>query len=294
MRVLLTGSTGRLGGAFLSQWPAQDRRFEVTALNRAEADLSRPEELRATLTKLWRHRPFDALVNPAAMSGLEQCLDSPAEAARVNVDAPRVMAEFCQERGAHMVHFSTDYVFGGKTPGRPCEQDPTGPVNTYGRTKRDGELAVLNASENALVCRVSWLFGPAGGKSHFDHVLDRARAGEQQHLIGDKFSVPTFTGDVVEWTGVLLANKCSGVYHLCNAGEPESWFSYAQKVCRLAARHGHPSAPGRLIETSLHDAHFFRDRRPVHTAMLPRRLVSERLAEPRCWLEAAEVYLKSR
>lgn len=294
MRVLLTGSTGRLGGAFLSLWGRDDPAHEIETLTRADADLANPAELRSALVQTWNRQPFDTLINPAAMSGLEQCCDSPDLAQQVNVESPRVMAEFCQETGVRLVHFSTDYVFGGDQPQRRCETDATGPVNVYGKTKRAGELAVLSACKNALVCRVSWLFGPATAKSHFDHVLDRAQSSDTQNLIADKFSIPTFTHDVVEWTQILLDHKASGIYHLCNSGEPESWHSYAEHVCRLAKEHAILTKPPILNASSIVDADFFREPRPVHTAMLPQRLETEGLARPRHWLEAAEVYLKIR
>jgi len=294
MRILLTGSTGRLGGAFLSLWGGNNSPYEVETLTRADVDLANPTELRAALEQAWNRQPFEALINPAAISGLEQCLDFPDQAQQVNVESPRVMAEFCQEKGARLVHFSTDYVFGGEDQKRLCENDTTAPVNVYGKSKRAGEVAVLSASENALVCRVSWLFGPAMAKSHFDHVLDRAISGEAQSLIADKFSIPTFTHDVVEWTGTLLGHKTSGIYHLCNSGDPESWHSYAEHVCRLAQQCGISIGGVRLNANSIKDADFFREPRPVHTAMLPQRLENEGLASPRHWLKAAEVYLKIR
>ncbi|BDS07724.1 spore coat polysaccharide biosynthesis protein SpsK [Oceaniferula spumae] len=294
MRVLLTGSTGRLGGAFFSLWGAADSPYDVINLTRADADLADAAALRAVLEQIWNRSPFDAIVNPAALSGLEQCLDFPEQAQQVNVDSPKVMAEFCQEKGIRMVHFSTDYVFGGQQEGRLCEGDVTDPVNVYGKSKRAGELAVLAASPDSLVCRVSWLFGPATAKSHFDHVLDRALSGDEQNLISDKFSIPTFTHDIVEWVELLLGNKKSGIYHLCNSGDPESWYSYAETVCRLAREQGHPLPEVRLIPSLIKDADFFREPRPVHTAMLPQRLHDEGLVTPRHWMEAAHVYLKIR
>ena len=291
MRVLLTGSTGRLGGAFLSLWKKRDD-IEVITLTRSEADLSEPEELRHAI----RAEDFDVLINPAAISGLEECADNPYLAKLVNVDSPRVMAEVCSAKGAKLVHFSTDYVFDGELPGRKIENDPIGAVNMYGVTKMAGERHVLDANDDSLICRVSWLFGPTTSErpSHFDNVLDRALSGESQNLIADKFSVPTFTHDVVEWVELLLQHRCSGIYHLCNSGEPESWHSYAEKICTLAQQHGQDLSSDGLIASSIDDAHFFREKRPVHTAMLPARLKDEGIASPRHWLEAAEVYLKIR
>ena len=294
MRVLLTGSTGRLGGAFLSLWGKQEG-VEVIAPGREQADLSDPEGLRAYLRAI----DFDVLVNAAAITDLEQCPKDPELTRRVNAESPRVMAEVCREKGVRrtrLVHFSTDYVFSGEQSGMKTEEDATGPVNIYGKTKEAGERAVLEADESALVCRVSWLFGPtpAGRPYHFDNVLTRAEAGELQHLIADKFAMPTYTHDIVSWVELLLQAQSSGIYHLCNSGEPESWFSYAQKVCELARRAGYAVDAGKLVATSIEDAVFFSEERPVHTAMSPARLVREGIATPRDWLEAAEVYLKIR
>lgn len=296
MRILLTGSTGRLGGAFLSLWGTRDSSYGVRALIRGDLDLSKPDTVRSRLDWLWADRPFDVIVNPAAVSGLEECLDQPEIAQSVNVESPRVMAEFCEEKGIRFVHFSTDYVFAGDTEGRKSEADEVGAINVYGKTKQSGELEVLAACGSALLCRVSWLFGPAAlnRSSHFDNVLDRAIAGDVQYLIGDKYSIPTFTHDIVCWVAVLLERSCSGVYHLCNAGEPESWMSYGEKICDLALSHGYQIGRGSLVETSITKASFFRERRPVHTAMLPTRLIDEGLVSPRHWLDAAEEYLKIR
>ncbi len=300
MRVLLTGSTGRLGGAFLSLWGKVnsdgdgERKVELRPLTRNDLNLANPDGVRIGLDQLWKEGEFDVIVNPAAVSGLEECLDHPDLAQAVNVDSPRVMAEFCAEKKIQMVHFSTDYVFAGEESGRKSEADEVGPVNAYGRSKLAGELAVMQAFPEALVCRVSWLFGPSSPDrpSHFDHVLRRAMLGEHQRLIADKFSVPTFTYDIVAWVEALLKNCHSGIYHLCNAGEPESWLSYAETVCDLATRHGFEIKSKNLEGISLADATFFRERRPQYTAMLPERLIRDGVVVPRDWRDAAEEYLK--
>ncbi len=93
---------------------------------------------------------------------------------------------------------------------------------------------------------------------------------------------------------ILLENKRSGVYHLCNSGEPESWMSYAEKVCLLAQDCGYDTANAELIETAMTEATFFREKRPLHTAMIPARMLGEGLVSPRHWMEAAKEYLKMR
>ena len=291
MRVLLTGSTGRLGGAFLSLW-GRDSSIELISPSRQELDLSEPNKVRSFLSQV----KFDWLINTAAITGLEECLDDPDLAQRVNVDTPRIMAEVCAEKSVRLVHFSTDYVFSGQQSGMKTEADATGAVNVYGASKCAGELAVLAANNDALVARVSWLFGPSSEQrpSHFDHVLKRALAGDRQRLICDKFSMPTFTHDVVYWVRLLAEAESSGVYHLCNSGEPESWYSYAQKVCRLAVSMGYALNEGDLVPVGLEDVEFFREKRPIHTTMAPTRMIEEGVATPRHWCDAAEDYLKIR
>lgn len=291
-RILLTGATGRLGGVFLSTWE-NDPRFDVITLTREQCDLAEPEKLRATLRPL----EFDVLVNPAAISGLEECLDHPAKATAINVNSPGIMAEVCREKSARFIHFSTDYVFAGREPGKKSENEPAAPVNRYGETKLAGEQAALAASPDAIIARVSWLFGPTpvGRPCHFDQVLAKACEGKPLELIHDKFSMPTFTPDVVAWTEALLENReAAGTYHLCNSGEPESWHSAAEKICQIAHRHNILPTQPSISALPISKAHFFRAQRPIHTAMHTTRLEDEGIATPRHWIEAAEEYMKIR
>ena len=143
------------------------------------------------------------------------------------------------------------------------EEDATGPVNIYGKTKEAGERAVLEADETALVCRVSWLFGPtpAGRPYHLDNVLTRAEAGELQHLIADKFAMPTYTHDIVSWVELLLQGQRSGVsITFVIPGSRRVGISYAKKVCELAGRAGYAVDADKLVATSIEDAVFFRER----------------------------------
>ena len=291
-RVLITGPTGRLGGVFVSMWKNKPG-YTLGTLSRGDVDLTHPRQLGETLAQL----DFDLLINPAAMSGLEECMDNPQAAAAINTETPRVMAAVCREKGARFVHFSTDYVFGGDTPGKKNEDHGPSPVNTYGRTKLAGEQAVLEACPDAIIARVSWLFGPAPAHrpTHFDQAIARARSGETAQFIDDKFSMPTYMPDVVQWTGFLLGNNStSGVYHLCNTGEPESWHSYAEKACHTAHKQGLDVQPVEFGRLPLGDATFFRETRPTHTAMEPNRIQKECGIRPRHWLEAAAEYVKIR
>ena len=291
-RVLLIGSTGRLGEAFLSLWH-KDPQISVQTLTRSEADLAKPEDLENVLCS----HEFDVLLNAAAMTSLENCLDFPDQAHAINCESPQVMAACCREKNSRFVHFSTDYVFAGRSTGKKTESASPVPVNVYGKSKLAGEQAVLLEYPDAIVSRVSWLFGsPAqNSRCHLSQLLKRAQQGEAMELINDKFSIPTFTYDVVNWTTALLSKgDARGIYHLCNTGEPESWHSSAEKFCHIAYEKGVLSSLPQLVAMPISEAEFFREQRPINTAMFPGRLINEGIASPRDWIDAAAEYLEIR
>ena len=162
-RILILGSNGGLGRALVRQLAPN---HEVTAWTRAELDFDQPEAIASKLAGC----EFDVLLNPAGMTNPDACEAQPEKARLANVLGPQMLAQCCHERGARLIHFSTDYVFSGEPRELWVEDDPTEPVNLYGRTKREGEWAVLQACPDALVARVSWLFGP-DKPSHPDQMI---------------------------------------------------------------------------------------------------------------------------
>ena len=195
MKIAVTGINGRLGSALAA---GLGDAFEVLGLDRRALDLAQPGMIPAALAG---HR-FDVLIHPAALTSPDAAEDDPPLAARVNAEAPGVLAEECRRRGARMIHISTDYVFGGQQPGMRHEGDPAQPLGEYGRSKLAGEQAVMDALPAACVLRVCWLYGP--GKPGFpEQVIGRARDGGRIDLVADKFSLPTFVPDLVGWIRVL-------------------------------------------------------------------------------------------
>lgn len=259
---IVFGSTGLLGEAFCRLLPTAG--YSPEPVTRSDVDLS---DLNA-LSRFLEGESYDLILNCAGMTGLEQCMDNPEDAKTLNVEAPRVMAHHCAASGAKMVHFSTDYVFGGNEEKWLTEGDETQPVNLYGETKLNGEMAVLAAADSALIARVSWLFG-RGRSSMVDQVLAAARSEEwPRSYIVDKYSVPNFTDDLVMMCIDLLNRNAKGLVHLSSKGPMASWHGYALEVLSCAKNLGLVPAdcppPG---ESLLGDATFFRAARPKWTAM---------------------------
>src|SRR4051812_751336 len=156
IRVLVVGQSGQLGQALNRQtklYPALQLHF----VSRPTVDLAKPSQLSAALGTT----PFDVLVNAAAYTAVDAAEDEPSLATTINGEAPGTLARLAAERGAAMVHVSTDYVFSGGH-GPSTEGDAAEPLNVYGRSKLEGERAVAANNPRHLIFRTAWLHGPTG------------------------------------------------------------------------------------------------------------------------------------
>ncbi|MDP0489467.1 MAG: NAD(P)-dependent oxidoreductase [Verrucomicrobiota bacterium JB023] len=272
MKLLLTGTTGKVGGYLARHWM---ERWTVSALTRARVDLTAGDDLRSFL----REEEFDCLINPAAVSTPEACEAEPELAERVNVIAPRIMAEVCAEKGVPFIHLSTDYVLDGSQPGLKAETAPAEPTHTYGQTKLAGERAVLEAYPQALVARVSWVFA-SEGEAFLEKIVRLTRAGSPLEAVADKFSMPTSAPELAAALEHLLARQASGLIHLTqSSAEPVSWHRYAEEVVDALYSTGTaidlPAARPEVVARRMADIPVLRTNRPVHTAMKPARLTEE-------------------
>lgn len=191
-----------------------------------------------------------------------------------------------------MIHFSTDYVFSGDIQTPYNEAEPARPINVYGRSKLAGEQAVL-AHPGHMVIRVSWVFGPEK-PSFIDQVIGDAMLGKPLAAVADKFSLPTCTIDLVQWTEVLLGRQDSGLMHACQSGPAVSWHGMAEWVLHEMERLGMIDERPVIAAQELDQCHFFRARRPRFTVMDNARLAACLGYRPRDWREAITDYLASR
>lgn len=285
-RLLILGATGRLGGALAAYF---SRRYEIVAPGRGQLDLNRPETMEAGMMDL----DFDLAINAAAVTSPDVCEDDPALALRVNTESAAIVARICGNRWLRFIHISTDYVFAGNGCVFLDENAPANPVNAYGHSKREGEKAVLAANADALVARVSWLFGPQGGGVP-ETALQRARDGQPLGFIEDKWSVPSSTVDISRWLDRLLVEQAqvSGILHLCNTGVA-TWRDYAQVSLDLAHRHGLLERAFSTHGLRLRDFPNFKAARPPFTVMSNARLAFILGETPRTWQSALEDHIVS-
>ena len=284
-RIVIIGAGGRLGAALAREYAAIED-CEVAPFTHAQIDLGQLAELRATLTA----RGFDLLINAAALTNVDYCEDHRNEAMRLNAEAPRLLAEICKESAARFIHVSTDYVFDGEKRTPYLEEDAANAISVYGESKRAGELQVLEANDQALVVRVSWVFGP-DRPSFVDAILKRARTEAEVTAVADKFSTPTYTIDIAHLLRPFFERDSGGgLLHLANCGEC-SWQEYAQWALDCCRRFGVPMKARKVGAVSLGEMKNFVARRPVYTVLGTEKYHRLTGNAPRDWHEAVEQYV---
>jgi dTDP-4-dehydrorhamnose reductase len=170
----------------------------------------------------------DVVINASGFTQVDVAETQVDQAFAVNARAVGELASRCAQAGALLVHFSTDYVFDG-TARRPYrENDPTGPLNVYGRSKLAGEDAMRGRDARFLLLRTSWLFGPAG-RSFPRTMLERAQKRLPTKVVSDQRGRPTYTRDLAEATWSAVAKGLTGIWHVANAGEA-TWYDVARQV----------------------------------------------------------------
>jgi len=226
MRLVVTGSTGLLGGKLLKA--AWKRGWDVVGISRKEADLADGEAVRRVLIGV----APEAVVHAAAWTNVDGCEQDRERAWTVNAEGTRYVAETCRELGAKVAYVSTDYVFEGED-GPYGEGDPPHPINYYGWTKWAGELAVLGASEENIVVRTMVLYGWGEGvRPNFVlWLMKRLSEGEEVRVVTDQWGNPTFADDLAEAILDLLEAGCKGVVHYAG-GDFWTRYDMALEVAR--------------------------------------------------------------
>lgn len=259
----------------------------MIGFKRTELDLAVPGQLRATLARL----EFDVLINAAAQTLVDRCEENREEAFAINADAPAVLAELCDGKGARLIHISTDYVFDGEKREPYSEEDAAEPISVYGESKLRGERGVLALRGAHVVARVSWVFGP-DRPSFIDWVIQQAREKEQVSAVADKFSTPTYTVDIARMLAPFFdPAQPGGLLHVANRGEC-SWQQYGQHALDCCAAEGVALRARTVDPITLADMKNFIARRPIYTVLSTGRL--ERLTgeTPRDWREAVAEYVR--
>jgi dTDP-4-dehydrorhamnose reductase len=203
-----------------------------------DVDILDPAALAAFAREKGAENGINAIVNCAAYTAVDRAEDEPELCRRLNVDGPENLGRVAAERGARIIHISTDYVFDGTATAPYRESDPVAPLGTYGRTKAEGEASLLAVAPGAVIIRTAWLYG-AQGPNFVYTMLRLMRAKERIGVVADQRGSPTWAHDLAAALATILgaSETKPGIYHFTNEGET-NWHEFALEIHRLGREYG--------------------------------------------------------
>ncbi|MBB2496867.1 dTDP-4-dehydrorhamnose reductase [Aquipseudomonas ullengensis] len=238
MKVLITGRQGQVSRELQLSLP----NAELLVLGQEQLNLADSDAIRRQVRAL---RP-DLIINAAAHTAVDQAESEPEAAFAINSVAPGVLAEEAATLAVPLIHYSTDYVFDGSKDGLYSEDDATGPLGVYGRSKLAGEDAIRAVGGQHLILRTSWIYS-LHGKNFLLTMQRLLQEREELRVVGDQVGAPTWAGSIAQATAELVQHWQNGqagawgTYHLTGLGET-SWFGFASAIAEQLRLQGKPCA----------------------------------------------------
>ena len=277
MKILVTGASGQLGWDVCQE--LKRRSITVCAPSSIEMNIT---DCDAVANYIKKEYP-DAVIHCAAYTKVDLAEDEPERCWAINVDGTRNIAIACRKIGTKMVYISTDYVFPGTGEQFYEVTDPVGPVNTYGRSKLAGELAVQSLLERYFIVRISWVFGK-NGNNFVKTMLRLAETRTELNVVCDQIGSPTYTADLAPLLCDMVQTERYGVYHATNEGVC-SWAEFAEAIFKLAGKRV-------IVHPILTSDYPTKAMRPLNSRMSKELLTNVRATSLPTWKNALARYMK--
>lgn len=226
MKILVTGVKGQLGYDVVRE--GESRGLEMFGTDVDNMDITDAGQVKQVIED---YRP-DAVIHCAAYTAVDAAEDNQELCRKINVDGTRNIAEVCKAMDIPMMYFSTDYIFDGQGENFWKEDDEKQPLNVYGQTKYEGELAVQELVQKYFILRISWVFGVNGN----NFIKTMLRLGKERGAVGvvsDQIGSPTYTYDLAKLVIDMIQTDKYGAYHVTNDGLC-SWYEFACEIFKQA------------------------------------------------------------
>ena len=289
MKVLVTGVKGQLGYDVVKE--CEKRGIEAIGVDVEEMDITDAAACERVITEA----KADAVIHCAAYTAVDAAEDNEDLCRKVNAEGTRNIAEVCRKLDIKMMYFSTDYVFNGQGE-RPWEpDDPREPLNVYGQTKYEGELAVQELLEKYFIVRIAWVFG-LNGKNFIKTMINVGKTHDEVRVVNDQIGTPTYTYDLAR----LLVDMCEtekyGYYHATNAevkdenaGCKTGYISWYDFCCEFYRQYGLKT---KVIPVTTEEYGLSKAARPFNSRLDKKKLVENGFESLPTWQDAVSRYLK--
>ena len=276
MKVLVTGTKGQLGYDVVNE--LEKRGHTAVAVDIEEMDITDAVSVERVITEA----EVEAVIHCAAYTAVDAAEDNVEICRRVNAEGTENIAKVCKKLDLKMIYISTDYVFDGEGE-RPWEpDDERHPLNVYGQTKYEGELAVEKNLEKYFIVRIAWVFG-VNGKNFIKTMLKLSETHEELNVVDDQVGSPTYTYDLAVLLVDMVESDKYGRYHATNEGLC-TWYEFAKEIFRQA---------GVEVKVNPVTSDMFpaKAKRPKNSRMSKEKLDANGFHRLPTWQDALERYL---
>lgn len=278
MKVLVTGVKGQLGYDVVRE--LQKRGHETVGVDIDEMDITDAAAVERVMTEV---QP-DAVIHCSAYTAVDRAEEDTEICRRVNVEGTENIAKICKKLDCKMLYLSTDYIFSGDGE-RPWEpDDEASPLNAYGQSKYDGELALKKYVEKYFIVRISWVFG-INGNNFIKTMLRLGRENGAVKVVDDQIGSPTYTYDLARLLVDMIESDRYGAYHATNEGIC-SWYEFAKEIFRAADMDNVSVTPVKSGEFPV------KAKRPKNSRMSKEKLVTNGFSLLPAWQDAVARYIK--
>ena len=291
MKVLVTGVKGQLGHDCVNE--LTKRNHEIIGVDIEEMDITDA----SSVDKVLREAAPDAVIHCAAWTAVDAAEDEEnREKVRlVNAVGTENIAKVCRELNCKVMYISTDYVFDGQgtEPWQPDCKDYK-PLNVYGATKLDGELAVSDNLDKYFIVRIAWVFGK-NGKNFIKTMLNLGKNHDTIRVVNDQIGTPTYTYDLARLLVDMIETEKYGYYHATNEGGYISWYDFTKEIFRQAAELGHTEYTEEhvhVIPVSTEEYGVSKAVRPVNSRLDKSKLTENGFRLLPTWQDALHRYLQ--
>ena len=284
MKVFVTGAGGQLGHDVINELRKRGHEAVGSDLAAGEVTLDITDAA-AVRAALQREKP-EAVIHCAAWTAVDLAEDNEEKVRAINAGGTKNIADVCKDLGCKLLYISTDYVFDGQgdTPWKPdCKEYK--PLNVYGQTKLEGELAVANTLEKYFIVRIAWVFGK-NGSNFIKTMLDIGKKYDKLRVVCDQVGTPTYTVDLARLLADMVETEKYGYYHATNEGGFISWYAFAVEIFRQA---GYATE---VIPVTTEQYGLSKAARPVNSRLDKSKLAEAGFALLPPWQDALKRYLK--
>ena len=257
-------------------------KHEIIGMDKKDLDISNESIVNSVLFKI---KP-NIVINCGAMTDVDLCETEQDRAWRINTWGCRNLALTCQQIGCRLISFSTDYVFNGQgeTPWDPDCKDYK-PLNVYGQTKLEGELAVSSNLDKYFIVRIAWVFG-VNGKNFIKTMLNVGKKYPQVKVVNDQIGTPTYTYDLARLLVDMAESDKYGYYHATNEGGYISWYDFTVEIFKQA---GYTTE---VLPVTTEEYGLSKAARPFNSRLDKSKLVENGFKPLPTWQDALSRYLK--